>query len=160
MSLLPDSTRGWLSSPRRDPDTTFSRFQREMNRMMDDFMLRPRSLVGDGESAFYPAVDIVDEDKKYLLKVDLPGLTEKDIQLDLHDNILTIKGEKREESSKTTGPVVCSERYYGSFRRDIPFDDAISEEKVEAKLKDGVLTVELEKSATVDTHHKKIAIRH
>jgi len=160
MSLVP-----WKSTllPRinRGAENELASFQRDIDEMMDTFwgrrnLLTPRLY----ESSFYPAIDVKEEDDKYLIEAELPGLTENDITLDLHNNILTIKGEKKSESKVEKADFVQTERYFGSFRRDIPFEYQVEPSKVNAELKKGILNIQLTKKEKSNESHKKIPIKH
>jgi HSP20 family protein len=86
---------------------------------------------------------------------ELPGLEEKDVEVQLSNGVLAIKGEKKTETEDKDR--LFSERYYGRFERRIPVDD-IEEDKVSASFRNGVLTVTLPKSAKAQSHVKRIAI--
>lgn len=138
-----------------------SLFQREMNNLVGSFFNRgDLSLPQMLDSSFYPSVDIVEKENKYLLDADIPGMKDDDITIDFHDNILTIKGEKKSETQTKDEDFVCIERSYGSFRRDIPFSNDIDQESIKAELKNGVLHVELTKKERSKETHRKIQIKH
>ncbi len=103
-----------------------------------------------------PAVDIIEEKDKYLVKADLPGVEEKDIDVELKDGYLTIKGERRNEYENKDGNVYRCEKTYGSFIRTFNVSD-VDENKVSAEYKNGILTVELPKSE--EKKAKKINIK-
>ena len=152
-SLLPSFAR----SGRRE----MTSLQREMDELMDSFFEKKGLAVPHlYDFNLYPAIDVKEEEGKYVCEAELPGLTEGDISLDLHNNILTIKGEKKSEMQKKESDYTCTERYFGSFRRDIPFGDEVNPEEVKAQLKNGVLKIELEKKEKSKVSHKKIAIAH
>jgi HSP20 family protein len=161
MSLVP-----WRhsSSPvfgTRGGSNELTSFQREMNNLMSNFF--NRSEIGwpsvSLDSSFYPSVDVKEKDDKYLLDADLPGMDEKEIEIDFHDNILTIKGEKKAEAETKDVGCICVERSVGSFRRDIAFSEPVDGDKIKAELKSGVLRIELAKKEKSKTAHKKIAIK-
>lgn len=103
-----------------------------------------------------PAVAIDDSETAIEITVELPGLREKDVDLTLDGDTLTIKGEKREEKAdKKTG---YSERWYGSFERSVALPAGLVIDKADAKFKDGVLTISVPKSAQSQAKAKKIAI--
>ena len=93
-----------------------------------------------------PAIDIVEKDKALEVTAELPGLDAKDIDVQLADGMLTIKGEKQEEKEEKTKDRYVSERRYGSFRRTLQVPGSVDVEKIEASYKSGVLTVTLPKS--------------
>lgn len=161
MSLVPWKTASAIPVTRSRIGDEMASFQRDMNSLMGNFFNRSdfASPLMSFDTSFYPSVDVKEKEDKYLLDADMPGINEADIDLDFHNNILTIKGEKRSETETKDAGYVCTERSYGSFRRDIPFDDDIDQEKIKAELKAGVLHVELSKKEKSKTTHRKIAIK-
>jgi HSP20 family protein len=155
MSLIP-----WTAGRARAGDEMVA-FQREMNSLLGNFFNRGESTspLMSFDMSFYPSVDIKEKEDKYLLDADVPGMKEADIDLDFHNNVLTIRGEKKSESATKDAGCVCTERSYGSFRRDISFDDDVDQEKIKAELKAGVLHVELVKKEKSKTSHQKITIK-
>ena len=93
-----------------------------------------------------PAIDIVEKDNAFELTAELPGLDAKNIELSVSDDVLTIKGEKKEEKEEKTKDRYVSERRYGSFRRSIQLPASVDSGKIEANYKSGILTVTLPKS--------------
>lgn len=161
MNIIPrKSTNATPSSRNRIGDELMS-FQREMNHLMGNIFNRGDfSMPQMFETNFYPSVDVKEKDNKYLLDADLPGMNDADVSMDFHNNTLTIKGEKKNEIETKDAGYVCVERSYGSFRRDIPFDDEIDQENIKAELKNGVLHVELAKKEKGKESHRKIQIKH
>jgi HSP20 family protein len=161
MSLVPWKTSSSTPVSRTRIGDDLASFQREMNSLMGNFFNRGDffSPTMSFDTMFYPSVDVKEKDDKYLLDAEMPGVNEADIDLDFHNNILTIKGEKRSEKETNEGGILCTERSYGSFRRDIPFDDDIDQEKIKAELKSGVLHIELAKKEKGKASHRKIAIK-
>jgi HSP20 family protein len=145
---------------RRDEDMNpFFTLHREMNRLFDEafrgapvgfnrFLDRPTSMG-------WPKIEICDADKELKVIAELPGLEEKDVDVELANGVLVIKGENRSETEDKD--LMFSERYYGRFERRIPVED-IEEDKVAASFKNGVLTVTLPKSAKAQEKVKRIAV--
>jgi len=100
-----------------------------------------------GEVGFWtPAIEMVEEKDKYVVKADLPGMKKEDIEVSVTQNMLAIKGERKiEEERKDKGYYYC-ERRYGSFVRSIALPGSVEVDKIKATYKDGVLTVELPKA--------------
>jgi HSP20 family protein len=98
---------------------------------------------------------VSDTDKEVKVTADLPGLEEKDVELELANGVLAIKGEKRTETEDEDR--LFTERYYGHFERRIPVED-VEEDKVSASFRNGVLTVTLPKTAQAQRQVKRIAI--
>jgi Molecular chaperone (small heat shock protein) len=105
-----------------------------------------------------PAMDIVEKDKAFEVTAELPGLDAKDIDVQLANGMLTIKGEKQEEKEEKTKGRYVSERRYGSFRRTLQVPGSVDAEKIEASYKSGVLTVTLPKSPEAQKKEKTIPV--
>jgi HSP20 family protein len=105
-----------------------------------------------------PAIDIVEKDKAFEVTAELPGLDAKNIDVQLSDGMLTIKGEKQEEKEEKTKDRYVSERRYGSFRRTLQVPGGVDAEKIEASYKSGVLTLTLPKSPEAQKKQKTIPV--
>ena len=105
-----------------------------------------------------PAIDIVEKEKAFEVTAELPGLDVKNIDLQLSDNVLTIKGEKQEEKEEKTKDRYVSERRYGSFRRSLQVPSGVDADKIEASFRSGVLTVTLPKSPEAQRKQKTIPV--
>lgn len=92
-----------------------------------------------------PAVDVSEADGKLVVKAELPGMSKDDVDIALTDNVLTIRGEKKQEEKREEGEMHVWERSYGSFMRSFTLPCRVSEDQVTAEFKDGVLTVTLPK---------------
>ncbi|MBD3305601.1 Hsp20 family protein [candidate division KSB3 bacterium] len=128
--------------------------QQEMNRLFDDFFGERKSELG--ESAWLPAVDVSETENEIIVKAELPGMTQENIDLNLQDNILTLKGEKKQESKEENENFHRVERSYGSFTRTFTLPSGVKEEDIKANFKDGVLMITLPKAE--EAKPKKIAI--
>ena len=124
----------------------------EMDRLFDRFTsgfgLAP--FAGRIESGFTvasPAIDITEDDAAYRLTAEIPGISEKDIQISLSGDTLTIKGEKRQEREEKEKNDYLSERSYGQFQRAFVLPDCVDAEQIGAAFGNGVLTVTLPKTA-------------
>lgn len=143
----------------RDP---FLSLHREVNRLFDDVFRGFGSTLPsfNGASAFgggWPSVEISDDEKEIKVTAEVPGLEEKDIEVLLEDGVLTLRGEKRSEIGDKDRQF--SERYYGRFERRIPLGYEVTEDKVDARFRNGVLTVTLPKSEKAQSQVKRIAIK-
>jgi HSP20 family protein len=147
-----------LPATREDFFDPFVTFWREMDRMFDDFFgggfLQPH-----GKQSVTPAVDINETEKEVVVTAELPGVSDKDIELTLVGDILTIRGNKKTEHEEKIGDSYYVERRFGSFTRSLrlPFD--VSDEKVDAKFKNGVLTIHLPKPAELQKWVRRIEVR-
>jgi HSP20 family protein len=147
----------------RDGDgDPFLSLHREVNRLFDDvfrgFGSGPPSL--SRASAFgggWPSVEVSDDEKQIKVTAEVPGLEDKDIEVLLNDGVLILKGEKHSETEDKDRRL--SERYYGRFERRIPLGVEVQEDAVDARFKNGVLTVTLPKSESAQEHVKRIAIK-
>lgn len=133
----------------REEDHPLTLFERDMNRMFDEFFNGFGLLPSweTGWSAFSPQVDIVDGEKEVKVSVELPGLDEKDIEVSLSHDMLTISGEKHQEKEDKGKNYYRMERSYGSFKRSIPIPCEVKTEAVDATFKNGVLNIVLPKAA-------------
>lgn len=160
-NLLPTIWRRSESPAQRTDDHPFFALQREMNQMFDDFS-RGFDLAPFGGSrfgAFTPSVDVKEDDRGVGVKAELPGLTEKDVEVSLDRDGLTISGEKREEKENKGEGYWHREASYGSFRRVIPLPEGLNHEKVDARFKNGVLTISLPWQEEARTKGKKISVK-
>ncbi|MBI4183013.1 MAG: Hsp20/alpha crystallin family protein [Proteobacteria bacterium] len=106
-----------------------------------------------------PAVDLIESETEYRVTAELPGLEEKDIELTLSDDVLTLSGEKKEEREERRTDYYLSERRYGSFRRAFRMPEGVDREKIEARFENGVLTVTLPKTKAAQRKARKIAVK-
>jgi HSP20 family protein len=136
----------------------FLALHQEMNRMFEDvfrsFDLAPRGWRAS-DSVPWPSIDIDDMEKEIRITVELPGLDEKDIEIQIADGVLSISGEKRSEREDRDRRF--SERVYGRFERRIPVRD-VEEGSVSASFKNGLLSVILPKSEKARQSARRIAI--
>ena len=98
-----------------------------------------------GNAAFAPRIDVKEDDVSYEISVELPGLEEKDIEISVADGALVLRGEKSGASEEKEGKYFRQERIYGRFERAFHLPDGVESEKIEAKFKNGVLTLHLPK---------------
>lgn len=133
----------------------------EIDRLFDSFSLsRPSKSIFafPGRAELSPAVELAEKEGGYELSVELPGLEEKDIDVEFADGILTISGEKREESEKKENGYMMSERHYGSFRRQLALPADVDPDAIDAKFHNGVLTLEMKKDREAAQRTRKIKI--
>jgi len=144
--------------------TPYFSLQQDVNRAFDNFfrtfemsMMTPFSDLSEG--VFQPRVEVRESSKDIRISAELPGIDEKELDVSIANNCLTIKGEKREEKEDDTSGYHRMERTYGSFQRSIPFPCEIDKDKAQATFKRGVLTVNLPKTAKSQQHIKKITVK-
>ena len=104
------------------------------------------------------AVDVNETETEFFLSADMPGLDKKDVSLDIHDGVITIKGERAIDNEKSTDDYRIRERQLGSFNRSFRLPDNVNEDKVAAKFKNGVLTVTLPKTKEILPEGRQIKI--
>jgi HSP20 family protein len=141
------------SLERWNPFREVTDLQHEMNRMFDGFF--GRSLVG--ERTWAPAVDMFEDKDDLVVTVEVPGMSEKDIQLSLTGDLLTIRGERHSATPKDEG-VYRGERWFGRFERTLSLPYPVQTDKVKATYRDGVLTVNLPKAEEVKPKTIKVDV--
>lgn len=138
-------------------------FRNEMNRLVDDFFkgfgLRPFSEEMESFGAFNPMVDMTEDESSVHITAELPGMDEKDIEINLNKDSLTIKGEKKTESENKDKESYYMERSFGSFTRVLPIPADVDPEKADAVFKKGVLNITLPKLVKEKKAQKKIKIK-
>lgn len=150
----------------------FDRLRAEIDRVFEDFGRGtwPAPFLGKSLEAepFWrrefsfsgvPAVDITEKDGAYEITAELPGMAEKDIDVQVSGGMLVIKGEKKEEKEEKKKNYHLSERHFGSFRRSFRVPDSVEPDKIEAEFKNGVLTLTLPKSSEAKKPERKIAVK-
>ena len=143
-----------LARGRGDGDP-FAQLQRRMNSVFENFFGRSSSdLWGDAAEEFLPRVDVSETGKEVRISAELPGLDEKDVEVTVTNNMLTIKGEKEEEE----GDYYHSERSYGYFDRTIALPQGIDADNAKAKFKKGVLKVTIPKKPEAQSSRRRIEL--
>ncbi len=143
---------------RWDPFRDVMSLQERMNELFERTMRRRADEEeGLAPRAWSPAVDIYETDEKMVIKAELPGLKKEDIDIEVRDNTLTLKGERKFEKEIKQENYHRVERAYGSFQRSFTLPSTIKQEAIEATFKDGILEVSLPKAAEVKP--KKVEIR-
>ena len=128
----------------------------DWERYLEDFFGRPMWRLPAEERGWMPALDVFEKGDKFVVKAELPGMKEEDIDVSVVGNTLMIKGEKKTESEVKETDYYRSERAYGSFYRSVPLPSTVDADKIKADFEDGVLEVSLPKSAAIKP--KKIAV--
>ena len=119
--------------------------QREVGRLFDGLF---SDLDGDGNSvaSWSPRADVIENGESYVIKAELPGVGKNDVKITLRENVLTIKGEKKQEKEEKDHNYHRIERSYGSFERSFSLPSNVKHDKIDAAFKDGVLIVTLPKA--------------
>src|SRR5919206_695396 len=131
---------------RWEPLREFSTLQNEMNRLFDTVFDTPAP-GGNGNTLrrWMPAMDLVESDDHFVLRADLPGLSEEDVKIELEDSTLTISGERKSEHEDKGEGFYRVERAFGSFSRSLTLPQGVDAEKVTASFDRGVLEVRIPK---------------
>ncbi len=111
-----------------------------------------------GFGASGPNIDVREGDKAITVTAELPGIDEKDVELTIKNGLLTLKGEKRYESTDEKDEARVIERRYGSFQRSFTLPDTVDDAKVDAKFDKGILTITLPKRPGSETPERRISI--
>ncbi len=123
------------------------RLQREMNRAFDDLF---RGDLFDTSSfltqSWSPVVDVSETKDSYVITAELPGVRKEEVKITMHDNLISIRGEKKGESEKKSENFHRLERTFGSFERTFSVPGTVKSDAIEAKYDDGVLTITLPKT--------------
>lgn len=130
----------------------------DTDRWLEDFFRVPAATVKGGNGSFYPSVDIAEDDKKIVLKTDLPGVEEKDIKVTVEDGTLTLSGARKFEKETAEENFHRVERRYGSFTRSFALPETVDADKVSASYKKGVLEVTLPKTASKEKKVKVVSV--
>ena len=125
----------------------------EMNRVFDNMLGGLGRRSGGQQRAevteWAPAIDVVTEDGDLVIKAELPGVKQEDVDITLQDNVLTVSGQRKTEQEEKRGGYYVRERQYGSFSRSLTVPEGVDESKIHARYENGVLEVTVEGAAQV-----------
>ena len=138
-------------------DNPFMSLQREVDRLFDDFTRGFPAFSSAGAAELLPSVDVTETDKQIEITAELPGLEEKDVQVNVADNVLTIRGEKKAEKEEKDKTFRLAERSYGSFVRSLELPEGVNADAIKASIDKGVLKVTVPKPAPAQV--KKIDVK-
>jgi HSP20 family protein len=134
------------------PFRGFYDMQGEMNRMFDEMfgnLARGSRRQSNGLSEWAPTVDVLQQDGDLVVRVELPGIKQEDVDITFQNGVLTISGERKAEEQKEGSGYYVRERRYGSFRRSLAVPEGTDESKIHARYDNGVLEVTVEGAAAV-----------
>lgn len=158
-SLIPWRSKSHPMARRDDFFDPMFSLRREVDRIFDEFFNGFGSF-GDGAGLSpRPVVDIADEDKELVITAEIPGLDEKDLDVSLAGDLLTIKGEKKAEHEEKNGGAHYMERRYGSFSRSVRLPFQVDDQDIEAKYEKGVLTIRIPKPIEMQKAVRRIPIK-
>jgi HSP20 family protein len=131
----------------------------EMNRLFDNFFSGlPERRSGLLEGEWAPSIDIAETDNEIVVTAELPGVDQKDVDITITDDVLTLKGEKKEEKEIKKENYHRIERSYGGFQRTVTLPTGVQADKAKATYKDGVLTVNVPKTEEAKPKQIKINV--
>ncbi len=139
-----------------DPFRDLLSIQDRMNKLFEQTLSRSRGEEGISASTWAPAVDIYETPESVVMKAELPGLGREDIEIQIRDNTLTLKGERRFAKDVQQENYLRIERAYGAFQRSFTLPATIQQDKIRAVFRDGVLELTLPKAE--EAKPKRIAI--
>ena len=129
---------------RYEPTNLFDQFNNEINRFLN---VAPRQRAANQDRNWMPAVDIREEDDRFVLSADIPGVERKDVEVTMEDGVLTIKGERHAETEDKREGFHRRERVHGTFMRQFTLPDTVNADSISATIKEGVLHIEIPKQA-------------
>jgi HSP20 family protein len=147
--------------------TSLAAMRNEIDRMFERFWTNPFAVVegqdrwfGDfSQAEFEPKLDVTDEKSCLRVALEVPGVDAKDLSVDVHEGVLTVSGEKKQEQTTEEEGCYRTERSYGCFRRSIPLPAEVEASKAEAKFDKGVLTIRLPKTEKARQTGTKVPIK-
>jgi HSP20 family protein len=146
-----------MSITRWDPFQNLTSLQDQVNRLFDTSFTGRRA-DNSALTAWAPAVDIYETENELVLKADLPDINEKELDVRVENNMLTIRGERKFQEKVKEDDYLRIERTYGSFSRSFSLPNTVNTESVRAQYKNGVLTIELPKRAESKMRQVKVNV--
>lgn len=137
------------------PTRDLSRMQSELDRLFDGFF--PRTTNDENVSSWSPRADLQDSDEAYIVELDVPGLTKDDININFHEGVLTVSGERKSETKDEGTDFVRVERRFGHFYRSFTLPKQVQDDAILANYKDGVLKITVPK--TEELQPRKIEVK-
>lgn len=148
-----------MSIIRNNPLSLIDYMQREFDKLHNRSILTSADDNGNVvTSDWAPAVDIKEEDDRYLISADIPGVKAENIDVNMEEGVLSIKGERESKSEEDRDSYKRIERSYGVFYRRFTMPDNADADKISAKCKDGVLEISIPKKETAQA--RKISVKH
>jgi HSP20 family protein len=154
-----------LTVQRQDPesDSPIERFHRETDRFFDKafrgFVLGRSAMPPMADGILKPTLDLSAADNKYTISIEVPGVDEKDVDIEIANDTLTIRCQKRQDSEERSKDFYHMERSYGSFQRTLVLPEDADQDGAEATYKNGVLTVHMPRKALPKTDVKRIEVK-
>lgn len=142
---------------RRDPFKDLLFLQERMSRIFDEALLKYKGCSGMGGGMWYPPVDIYETAESVVLKAELPGVDRNNVSIEVNENTLTLKGERRLEKNLSEENYHRMERLYGTFQRVFSLPYSVDKNNITANFRDGVLKIAVPKS--VDSNSDSIKVK-
>lgn len=143
---------------RWDPFRNITTLQDRINRLFDDAFPRSADIEDDLVCAWRPMVDIYETEQGVVIQVDLPGVEKQDVSVEIKDGILTIKGERKADTSVNEQSYYRRERTCGSFQRNFTLRNMVAPDQIKASFKNGVLKVQIPKPEEEKPKQVNVAI--
>jgi HSP20 family protein len=162
-ALVPWRDKSQTPATRDDLHDPFFSFRQHVDRMFDDFFNGfGRRAVGSPSASWAaptPSLDLTETEKEIVVTAEMPGLDDKDFEVNVSGDILTLKGEKKAEHEHRNGDAHYMERRFGSFSRSVRLPFEVQDEKVDARYEKGVLTIRVPKPADMQRQVRRIEVR-
>jgi HSP20 family protein len=143
---------------RWEPARELQSVQTEINRLFNTLFDSPTPTVTGAPRRWIPAMDLVEDGGEFVLRADLPGISEGDVKIELQDNVLTVSGERKDEREDRKEGYYRLERSSGAFSRSLTLPDGVDPEQVKASFDRGVLEVHIPKPELRKPHKVEIAV--
>ncbi|MBI5476032.1 MAG: Hsp20/alpha crystallin family protein [Ignavibacteriales bacterium] len=128
---------------RWNPVVNFGNMHRELDKIFEQFRSDVQN--EDVSKTLMPVVDIVERENEFSIKVEIPGVDKKDVKITIQNDVLTIRGEKKQEEEKKGENYYRTERSYGTFQRSFTLPSSVANEKIDASYDNGILTLTIPK---------------
>ncbi len=133
-------------------------FSTDFSRLFNSFFDTPTTAASSAGRRWIPAVDLTETEGEYVLKADLPGLTDKDVHIEFENNVLTVSGERKSEHEEKREGFRRVERSYGSFARRLTLPEGVDADAIKATVTNGVLEVQIPKPEAVKPRKVEITV--
>ena len=141
-----------------NPFRGFRDMQSEMDRLFGETFGRA-ARTAEGGAGWTPAMDVLHEDGEIKIRAEIPGVKREDVNVDLHNGVLTVSGERKEETERKAGAgYLVHERRHGSFRRSMTLPEGVQQEDISANFTDGILELTVKNRGRIEDGPKRIEI--
>lgn len=140
-----------------NPFTELEDIQSDINKLFDDSLFRKRKAKTSELSFWQPVIDVIENKNEFKIRAEIPGIVKEDIKININNDVLTIKGEKKQETEEKEANYHRTERIYGLFQRQLALPQNVDANKISAKFKDGVLEVVIPKGEEAKPKEIKVA---